>query len=157
MKNNFFKILALVAAVWGAVACSDRISTHDGVAIARNAIAAGDYELAAGTLDAAVSQISDSTASATSVGEMAVLYMILNEQTSDGDYCARALDLYKRAVAIDADSVNSLFSTMEQEDVRYLFMLRSLSTALENPADLSEYGAYDSEDLGGEANDSLPQ
>ncbi len=160
MKTLFFTILTLVAVILGASSCSERISTHDGVALARNAIAAGDYTLAAGTLDAAVAELSDSTASATCVGEMAVLYMVLNEQVTDEVYSAKALELYKRAMAINADSVNSLFSTMEPEDVRYLFMLRNLSTALDNPADLSEYGAYDSEDLQDEpagGSDSVPQ
>lgn len=147
MKTRFFILVALVAAVLGSYSCSGRISTEDGVAIARNAIASGDYKLAAGTLDAAVAELADSTASASSVGEMAVLYMILNEQESDEAYCAKALELYKRAVAINADSVNSLFGTLEPEDVRYLFMLRNLSTALDNPADLSEYSAIDSDEV----------
>ncbi len=144
MKTRFFMMVALIAAVL--CSCSGRISTRDGVEIARGAIASGDYKLAAGTLDAAVAELVDSTASATCVGEMAVLYMILNEQESDDVYCAKALELYNRAVAIDADSVNSLFGTLEPEDVRYLFMLRNLSTALDNPADLSEYSAIDSEE-----------
>lgn len=154
-KIKLFVTLAF--AVFAISACSSAgDSERDSIALARQEINDGNFDSAADILDAIVKNLGDSIKSPKAVGEMAVLYMIIDEHQTEEGHNAKALDLYRRAVTSNADSVNALFSELESADARYLFMLKNLDAQNGGQIDLSDFDEYDEESEEGEDSPEIP-
>lgn len=144
-KIRLILTAVIVAAV--AAACGSS-STKDCIATARAAIAAGDFDLAQKTLDEIVVDIDSKSPSATELSQMAVLYMIVNDNQDENGNEASALDCFRRAVALDPDSVQACFRSLPPDESQYLFMLSSLQCGMEvDGAYLEENAVMDSADV----------
>ncbi len=139
-------LVTLALAVFALTGCAGPGgSERDSIALARQKIIDGNFDSAADILDSTVKNLGDSITSPKAVGEIAVLYMIIDEHQTEEGHNAKALDLYRRAVAADADSVNALFSELESADARYLFMLKNLDAQNGGEIDLSDFDEYEDE------------
>lgn len=133
--------LAIAVASTVSTACSDNsgASDRDAVALARREIIDNNFDSAARILNSTVKNLGDSVKSPKTLGEIAVLYMIIDEHETEDGYNAKALDLYRRAVEANADSVNALFSELERSDARYLFVLKNLDAQNGGDIDFTEF------------------
>ncbi len=104
MKVYIYTLTILIALL--AVSCGNSVNPANNIALAREAIAHGDYNDALSALDEARSVMSDSTASAIALTETAALYCVIDEKLQSEDYIDKALGCYGLAVSINPDSAS---------------------------------------------------
>ncbi|MBO5779865.1 MAG: hypothetical protein J6R27_02000 [Muribaculaceae bacterium] len=130
--KTIFKTLLAIAIALPFTQCNMQTNRTESLTNARQAIANGEYEIAIASLEDAANSLSDSTASPTKLSELALLYMIANDHAADDDYSLKALDAYRRAVKINADSVETFITTLAPDEMQYLLILSSLSSSIDN-------------------------
>lgn len=112
-----------------ATGCGSKFNPGRNTAIAREAIARGDYNAALSALDETKSILTDSTASPSVLTETAVLYCLIDEKLSSTDNMDKAIDCYRLALSINADSVNSSFAALSPDEKCYADLLDKLLKA----------------------------
>lgn len=137
MKVYIYTLTILIASIL-AVGCGSKINPDRNIAIARSAIARGDYNAALSALDEAKSAMTDTTSSATSLTETAALYCIIDEKLQSEDYMDKALVCYELAVRINPDSVRQCFSSLSADEKCQLDLLDKLLTARRDIPDYAE-------------------
>lgn len=104
--------------------------THEETVMsARAAIEAGNYQLAAKSIDAAVKDLDNETPSVSELSELAMLKMMIADLDSEAADASEALDLYQRACEISSDSVELYMLSLPRDEAQYLVMLRNLQRA----------------------------
>lgn len=130
------KLIAALMLVLAAIGtgCSGKGNVHDDVAVAHKAVADGDYQLARQSLQAISAELNDSLISPTLLSEVALLYMIICDNTGDGDDDMKAFEAFRHAVKINRDSVNAYMRTLPPDEAKFLFLLYQLNNAMDNAA-----------------------
>ncbi|MDE5657537.1 MAG: hypothetical protein K2J66_03075 [Muribaculaceae bacterium] len=137
MKVYIYTLTILIAALL-AVSCGNSVNPANNIAMAREAIAHGDYNDALSALDEASSVMTDSTASAIALTETAALYCVIDEKLQSEDYMDKALGCYGLAVSINPDSVKHCFSRLSPDEKCQLDLLDKLLTARHDIPDYAE-------------------
>lgn len=127
-SHTIYTLLFLVA-----LTSCGKTTTAEMIESARTAIAAKDYELAAKTLDETAERFDSETPTASELSEMAVLYMIVNDNIPENGHDVSAFYCYSQAIDISPDSVNIFFGTLPPDESQYLFMLSSLYRSMKQP------------------------
>lgn len=136
MKVYIYTLTILIALL--AVSCRNSVNPANNIAMAREAIAHGDYNDALSALDEASSVMTDSTASAIALTETAALYCVIDEKLQSEDYMDKALGCYGLAVSINPDSVKHCFSRLSPDEKCQLDLLDKLLTARHDIPDYAE-------------------
>lgn len=104
--------------------------THEETVMSvRAAIEAGNYQLAAKSIDSAVKSLDDETPSVSELSELAMLKMMIADLDSEAADASEALELYQRALELNADSVEIYMLSLPRDEAQYLVMLRNLLRA----------------------------
>lgn len=134
MKAFVYTLTILISTVL-AVSCGSGVKPDHNNAMARAAIARGDYNEALAALDEAKSVMTDTTASPGALTETAALYCLLDEKQQSEDNMAKALKCYELAMSINPDSVRHCFSRLSPEEKCHLDLLDKLHTARHDISD----------------------
>jgi len=128
MKTFIYAITIFIATAL-AVSCGSGVNPHHNNAIARNAIARGDFKEAVAALDEAKSVMTDTTASPSALTETAALYGLIDERQQSQENIAKALGCYELALRINPDSVRICFASLSADEKCQLDILDKLLTA----------------------------
>lgn len=143
MKGIIYTLTLLVAAIL-ATACGGGVNPDRNNAIAREAIARGEYKEALAALDEARSTMADTTASPGTLTETAALYCVIDERQKSEDNMAKALKCYELAMRINPDSVRHCFARLSTDEKCHLDLLDKLLTARHDIPDHVEMMEADS-------------
>ncbi len=138
MKQILHTLAILIIAMTLPSGCGSKVDTAQNIAIARNAIATGDYDTALSALDEANSVLTDSTASPKALAEVAVLYYIIDEHRQSDVNQFKALECYELAMKINPDSVRECFSHLSENEQMALDLLGKLHNASHDISQFAE-------------------
>lgn len=96
------------------------------ISTARQAIVECKYDNALSALDAAKAAMNASTASPSSLAEVAVLYMVVDELAPDAANHVKALECYSMAYKINADSVAEYALSLSGDEMSHFSVLEGL-------------------------------
>lgn len=154
MKKSIY-LLSVIFTIIVAMGCGSKFNPGRNTATAREAIARSDYNAALSALDETKSELTDSTASPSVLTETAVLYCVIDEKLNTTDNIDKAIDCYRLALSINADSVNNSFATLSPDEKCYADLLDKL---LKAHHDVSEHpepvdGEYSVDEVEGDVGD----
>jgi tetratricopeptide (TPR) repeat protein len=123
-------------------------STDDNLKASRASIDSGDYDNACNILNEVVSR---EDISARQLSQAAMLYMMINEHITDRGLDALALEYFRKALALNTDSVNALINELSPDDLQYMAILESLNRGIESKGSLSDYEEAEAYEMTDEA------
>lgn len=145
MKVYIYTLTVLLTTLL-AISCGSNVNPDRNIAMARTAIAAGDYTTALSALDEAGSVMTDTTSSATALTETAALYCLIDEQLQSENNMDKALQCYELAMRISPDSVRHCFNRLTSDEKCLLDILDKLLTARHDISELSEHTGHNATD-----------
>ncbi len=144
MKN----ILAIICTLLILASCSGGVNSTNAITNAETLLANNKYTGAKKICDNLVSQEGKNPLSARDLCRLSILYMKLSEYTNEDDNIATATLCFKKAVAMNTDSVEEFLSELPIEEIRYASIVRSLAIPVDNSQEEAIEEMTDSLDYG---------
>lgn len=142
--SAFAAIALILTAAFSLTGCR-KSTPEENLEAAQTAVANGDFESAARTIDAIGDETGESITSVNTLINLAIVCMEVNEQRPDQAYDATALFYFKRARQLAPDSVDYFLQTANIEQVKYLATLLGLQRAMELDGNYPEEGHADTD------------
>lgn len=137
MKVYLYTLAIMVMAML-TTGCGGSVDPNKNIAMARSAISTGDYKAALSALDEAKSVMTDTTASATALTEVAALYCVIDEKMQAESNMDKALKCYELAIRINPDSAKYCFHRLSVDEQCLLDLVDKLHNARRSSTDFAE-------------------
>lgn len=118
--------------------CSGSSSVRDQVAFAETALAEQNYEESRNLCDEILGSKDRKTLSSTEYARMSILYMQFYENSDDSDALEQAVECYREAVELNADSARIYYDSLSAEDHKYAYALSMIVDGIDNPKETGE-------------------
>ncbi len=141
-------ILTIVCSLLILASCSGGADGADAISNAETLLANNKYTGAKKICDNLVSHEGKNPLSAGELCRLSILYMKLSEYANEDDNIATATLCFKKAVAINPDSVEEFLSRLPVEEIKYASIVRSLAIPVDNSREDAIEEMTDSLDYG---------
>lgn len=130
--------IGIVLLSLGLMSCSGTSNVREQVAYAETALAEQDYEESRNLCDEILGSDGRKTLSASEFARLSILYMQFYENSDDADALDRAVECYREATELNADSARMVYDSLSAEDHKYAYALSMIVDGIDNPRDNSE-------------------
>lgn len=134
MKHAFSSIMLSAALLLGACGHSDSIA--DKISSAELAMANENVSATREICSSIINQNDRKRIEATQMARLSILYMQLNERTDDPEDVELAVQCFREAYSINADSATAFYRALPVDQDKYAMTLSSIVHTLDNPGEI---------------------
>ncbi len=134
MKHAFLRIVLSATLLLGACGHSDSLA--DKISSAELAMANDNVSATREICSSIINQDNRKGIEATQMARLSILYMQLNERTDDPEDVELAVQCFREAYAINADSATAYYRSLPVDQDKYAMTLSSIVHTLDNPGEI---------------------
>lgn len=137
MKTMTRKLLAAfaVALPLSFSSCGEAHTVNEQVATAETAMAEQNYEAGRRICDGLLGEQDKNVISAAEYARLSILYMQFYENADDSEALEMAVECYRKARELDADSAMAVYATLPADEHKYAYALSMIVSGMDNPGD----------------------